>query len=261
MPASVMAEGNGEADSALTLLSRREGIRIGAVLGVAAVAILALVWFTDIDLLLADLLYDSAAGVFPWRDAWLTEMLGHRILKLGLTLAGALAIAAAIGDALCPRAMLDRPLARLRLHLVAWSAASVPLAIGLLKQSSNAHCPWDLARYGGSQPYLRLFEALPSGALPGHCLPAGHASSALWLLALAVLWLPHQPRKAGRAACVAIAFGLAVGWMQQMRGAHFLTHTLWSAWIACVIVTILAILLQAREARCGPAQSPQLSIR
>jgi membrane-associated PAP2 superfamily phosphatase len=37
--------------------------------------------------------------------------------------------------------------------------------------------------------------------------------------------------------------------MQQMRGAHFLTHTLWSAWIACAIVLLLVVLLQARDAR------------
>ncbi|UUZ57577.1 hypothetical protein LP419_13670 [Massilia sp. H-1] len=27
-----------------------------------------------------------------------------------------------------------------------------------------------------------------------------------------------------------------IGWIQQLRGAHFLTHTLWSMWIACALV-------------------------
>jgi membrane-associated PAP2 superfamily phosphatase len=112
------------------------------------------------------------------------------------------------------------------LRVIAWSAALVPLVISLLKQNSDAHCPWDLARYGGAQPYVRPFDTLPLHALPGHCLPAGHASSALWLISLAVLWLPGEERKAWRAAGTALALGLAVGWMQQMRGAHFLTHTL-----------------------------------
>ena len=246
MPAYARAEATEEHVDALPLFSNRAGIRLGIGLGMMAVAIFALGRFTDIDLFLADALYDAATGGFPWRDAWLTDVVGHRVLKAALTLSGALCIAAAIGDAIRPQAVLDRPLARLRLRVIAWSAASVPLAISLLKQSSNAHCPWDLARYGGSQPYVRLFEALPPGALPGHCLPAGHASSALWLVSLVVLWLPGQPRMAWRAACVAIAFGMAVGWMQQMRGAHFLTHTLWSVWIACAVVLALAMLLQAR---------------
>ncbi|NNG22318.1 phosphatase PAP2 family protein [Telluria aromaticivorans] len=231
---------------AAILLETGAAIRIGALLALAGLLIFALGRYTNIDLVLADALYDAAAGAFPWRDAWLTDILGHRILKTALTVLAALHIAAALGDATWPQAVLDRPLARLRLHVIAWSAALVPLAISLLKQGSNAHCPWDLARYGGSQPYVRLFEALPAGALPGHCLPAGHASSALWLVSLAVLWLPDRARRAWRAAGAAIALGTAVGWMQQMRGAHFLTHTLWSVWIACAIVLALVMLLQSR---------------
>ena len=249
-----MIDSAGEQDGAPPILSTRAAIRLGVWLGLAAAMIYALGRFTGVDLMLADTVYDAATGIFPWRDAWVTEMVGHRILKLGLTMCGALIIAFALGDAIWPQALLDRPTARLRLHLIAWSAAGVPLAISLLKQTSNAHCPWDLARYGGNQPYVRLFEALPPGALPGHCLPAGHASSALWLLSLAVIWLPEQPRKASRAGCVAIAFGMVVGWMQQMRGAHFLTHTLWSVWIACAIVTALALVLQARVTARRPGR-------
>ena len=36
----------------------------------------------------------------------------------------------------------------------------------------------------------------------------------------------------------ALLFGLGVGWVQQLRGAHFLTHTLWSGWIACALVLL-----------------------
>lgn len=51
-----------------------------------------------------------------------------------------------------------------------------------------------------------------------------------------------------------LAGGLALGWMQQLRGAHFLSHTLWSAWIACAIVLALLVLLQERAVR-----APQVS--
>lgn len=243
------------------LLGWRAGARAAALLCLAALLVIALGRHTDIDLVLADALYDSAARVFPWRDAWLTAILGHQYLKTALTMLAALILGAALGVAALPQALPLGPLARLRLYVVAWSTVLVPLLISLLKQGSNAHCPWDLARYGGSQPYLRLFEALPPGAIPGHCLPAGHASSALWLVSLAVLWLPGEPRKAGRAAAAAIAFGMAVGWMQQMRGAHFLTHTLWSVWIACAIVLGIAMLLQARAlARRQPSGGTRLRV-
>jgi membrane-associated PAP2 superfamily phosphatase len=114
----------------------------------------------------------------------------------------------------------------------------------MLKRASVAHCPWDLARYGGDQPYLRLFDALPLGVPAGHCLPAGHASSALWLVALCVYWLPSRPGAARNVAALALLLGGLVGWMQQLRGAHFLTHTLWSTWIACAVVLAIVAGLQ-----------------
>lgn len=41
------------------------------------------------------------------------------------------------------------------------------------------HCPWGVDLYGGSNPYLRLLDAVPDGWQAGHCLPAGHASTAI----------------------------------------------------------------------------------
>lgn len=77
-------------------------------------------------------------------------------------------------------------------------------------------------------------------------MPAGgHASSALWLLGLAVFWLPRRPRMAAAVGGAMLLFGLAVGWMQQLRGAHFLTHTLWSMWVAVFIVDFLYSMLKA----------------
>ncbi|MGX4639979.1 phosphatase PAP2 family protein [Massilia sp. SYSU DXS3249] len=227
------------------LLSKRSVACTVAGLCLCALLIFAAGRYTDIDLYLADIMYDSASGGFPWRESWLTVTLSHRILKGALTLLALAIMGAAAFDAIWPQAVLDAPLARVRLRVVTWSALLVPVVISLLKQGSDAHCPWDLARYGGSEPITRLFDALPAGILPGHCFPAGHASSALWLVSLAVLWLPGRPRTAWKAFGAALGFGLAVGWMQQMRGAHFLSHTLWSAWIACALVLGVIVLLQA----------------
>ena len=165
-----------------------------------------------------------------------------------LTLAAAWCVLAAVIDAWRPRAgrsVLDR----MRLRVVGLAAVLVPVVISMLKQASSAHCPWDLARYGGTAPYLRLFEALPPGVAAGHCLPAGHASSALWLVSLCVLCLPARPRQARQLARAAVLFGGLVGWMQQLRGAHFLTHTLWSIWLACAVVLAIVAAVQWRPLR------------
>lgn len=195
---------------------------------------------TDIDLYLADSLFDAAGRTFPWRHAWLTETFNHGILKVAAVVLGLLAIAAAL------REWRRLPLRR---TIVATTALLAPLITSLLKRASVSHCPWDLARYGGDQPYLRVLDNVPDGWQAGHCLPAGHASSVMWLVAAAVFFLPGQPRKALAAGAAALAVGMAVGWMQQMRGAHFLTHTLWSAWIACAVALGATLFWQSFRAR------------
>jgi membrane-associated PAP2 superfamily phosphatase len=217
-----------------------------------ALAALGIAWLgnrTDVDLVLANAMYDAERHAFPWRHTWLAETFGHFILKALLVCTGALAMVAVTWDLLRPFKHWSNAM-RLRSRILACSALGVPLVTSLLKQASVSHCPWDLALYGGTEPYVRLFEALPSGALAGHCLPAGHASSALWLVAIGVFWLPYSPRKAFAASACGLAAGFVLGWLQQLRGAHFLTHTLWSMWIACaVVVAIISILQQVGSAR------------
>ena len=170
----------GAATSA-ALLPARAIRRMAAALVIAAPLIFWIGRCTDVDLALADAVFDAGSGAFPWRHAWLAETFGHVILKWLLMLLALGFIGRALADLAWPRAAMSGQ-ARLRLRFVALSALLVPLAISMLKRFSTSHCPWDLLRYGGDQPYVRLFEALPAGAVAGQCLPAGHASSALWLL-------------------------------------------------------------------------------
>lgn len=202
---------------------------------------------TDIDLRLADYFFDAATQRFPWRDAWLTETLGHRYAKIALTVLAVAAIGISLGEVISRRSYLT-PWWRLRLRVVAASAVFTPLTISLLKRTSDSHCPWDLARYGGDQPYLRILDHVPAWIEAGKCLPGGHASTALWLVAICVVWLPRHPRMAALAGTGALLLGAALGWIQQMRGAHFLTHTLWSLWIS-VAVVVGVLCLQAYVAR------------
>jgi membrane-associated PAP2 superfamily phosphatase len=250
---------NSHLDTATALITARQARLLCAWLAAGALFILWLGRGTNIDLVLADAVYDAGAGVFPWRHAWLTETFSHVILKGLLTLGAAFFIVRAAFDAFRPRGGRDA-FDRLRLRVVGVSALLVPVVISCLKQASVAHCPWDLARYGGTEPYLRLFDALPFGVPPGHCLPAGHASSALWLVSLCVYWLPARPRGARSVALAALLFGGMVGWLQQLRGAHFLTHTLWSIWLACATVLLVALLLQWQASRRrAPAVSGYLA--
>jgi membrane-associated PAP2 superfamily phosphatase len=205
------------------------------VLAVAAAVILWIGQFTNIDLQLADMAFDPARKVFPLQHAWFAEQFNHVIMKAVMTFLAVAAVALAVWDAWRPH-LNWAPSRRLGVRVLGLSAVTVPLVISLLKRASSSHCPWDIDRYGGSEPYVRLLELMPSGVSAGHCLPGGHASSALWLIALAAFWWPKQRSKGIAVAILTMGFALSVGYVQQLRGAHFLTHTLWSAWIACVLV-------------------------
>ena len=226
-------------------------------LGASAGLILWIGQFTDIDLRLADAVYDRSRGVFPLQHAWFAEQFNHVIMKGVLTCLASAAVVMALRDAWRPHADWT-PSRRLGWRVLGMSAISVPLVISLLKRASTSHCPWDVDRYGGSAPYIRLLELMPSGVSAGHCLPGGHASSALWLIALAAFWLPEQPRKGWAIGALAMAFALGIGFVHQLRGAHFLTHTLWSAWIACAIV--LANYLLAKRQLFGYSSVPRNAI-
>jgi membrane-associated PAP2 superfamily phosphatase len=227
-------------------------LRRGAVtLLVTALLLGLLAQFTDLDLALADRSFDAASQQFAWRGHWFADALMHRWLKVPLVLAGALLVLAALTQSLWQWPRLG-PADRWRLRASAAVALLLPLAIALLKHRSVSHCPWSLERYGGHAPYLRLLDAVPAGFDPGACLPAGHASSALWLAGLCVWCLPHRPRRAAAVFGAGLAAGFALGWVQQLRGAHFLSHTLWSVWLGAALVWAVLLglsLLQRASAR------------
>lgn len=225
------------------LLNRLQqmGSLYGKALAGLAVSALLVLWVgehTDLDLLLADWFYDARLHTFPWRYNWFADILIHRWLKQAIVAAGLVLMGLTLVDAVKPFPFISA-LRRVQLRVVAWCALLIPWVISTIKRFSVLPCPWDVQRYGGDTPYLRLLDAVPPGLQPGHCFPAGFASAGLWLAACAAFWMPGQPDKARRVFLIGLSIGILLGWVQQARGAHFLTHTLWSAWIASGIFLVI----------------------
>lgn len=212
-----------------------------SVLAATAITIVAIGQLTDIDLWLADLYFDPVQRVFPWDKTWFARNFMHGYLKNVIVWFSFLLMIAALIDLVFPF-LRQSPVRRLQLRFVALSAWLEPLLVRTLKDSSNLHCPKHIDLYGGSVPLLRLLDAVPSGWPPGHCFPAGHASAGMWLSALAILWLPTHPRKALAVFLGGLSIGLTMGWVQQMRGMHFLTHTLATAWLSTALLFALLAL-------------------
>lgn len=222
---------------------------------ISASLLLLIGQYTDLDLTLADLYFDPAHQNFPWDNTWFGRDFMHGWVKKVVVWSGFAIIATALLDLGLRFGWLDA-LRRTQLRVLALAAVLEPFVIRSLKNASALHCPWGVDRYGGKAPFLRLLDNIPPDWQAGHCFPAGHASAGMWLCALAVLWLPHSPRKALVAYLGGLGFGLLLGWVQQMRGQHFLTHTLWTAWIASALFALLLLafsrrLLAAHAAREG----------
>lgn len=209
------------------------------VLGIAAAVLFWLGEYTNVDITLADWMFDFSRHEFPWKEHWFAAVFMHGSMKVALIAFGVALVALLAADYMMLSGFLDNDMRR-GLRVVAASFVLIPTTISMLKSTSIHACPWDLQRYGGTAPYLRLFELPTSHIAAGHCFPAGHASSGLWLASFAVFWLPARPRLAKAGIVLGMIPGAVLGWVQQMRGAHFMTHTLWSMWYAALMIVLLA---------------------
>lgn len=210
-------------------------------LAISLVGILLLGQLTNLDLMIQDYYYDTASGAFPWEQTWFANNFMHQQLKAFIVRSGQLLILIMLVDAFKPWSKIDAFM-RVRLRFVVIASLLVPATVRTVKKFSVLHCPFEIDRYGGDAPFLRLLDSVPSNLSVGHCFPAGHATTGLWLAALCVFWLPHDTNKASKIFFAGLSVGFIMGWVQQMRGHHFLFHTLWSSWIASlVIVTMLLV--------------------
>jgi membrane-associated PAP2 superfamily phosphatase len=108
-------------------------------------------------------------------------------------------------------------------------------AVGLLKVTTNVDCAWDLAPFGGRFPYVHLFADRPDALPQARCFPAAHASSGYALMVFYFLFRERSRRLARMGLAAGIVLGLIFGVAQQSRGAHLLSHDVWSAVLAWLI--------------------------
>lgn len=173
----------------------------------------------------------GGAEGFALRHDWLLTRLLHdggRVLSWGFAMLLCLMVA-------WPRGVFRRlPFAR-RVQLASAPLLAAGLVVGL-KSFGHASCPWDMAAFGGvarQLPHWRAWLDGDGGA--GRCFPAGHAVAGFAFLAGGFAWREHAPRVARVWFAGALCAGLLFGIAQQLRGAHFMSAMLWSAWICWLV--------------------------
>lgn len=218
-------------------------------MGLTALLLLALFESGALDLRLEALFHDPRLGDFPLRHHWFFEQVLHHGLKQAcyalLIFASGLCLLGVRGKL----AWLPRPDAWLALI----GMLLIPLSITLLKQLTHRHCPWDIVDFGGYAPYVGLLGSAPADLAQGRCFPAGHAGGGLAWLIWAVALRTARPRLARRILAGSLALGMLMGVARMAQGAHFLSHTLWSAWWAWSLSLLLAGAFHAAAGKPAPA--------
>lgn len=214
--------------------------------------------FTDLDRQISwAWAYDPATATFPARHAFWAERLLHGygrdlVWLVVLGCVGTLGLSLAV-----PRLRSwRRPL----LFVVVTIGLTTAL-IGGLKHITNVHCPWELQGFGGGLAYGHVFAARNATLQAGACFPGAHAGSGFALFALYFAFRDRSRRLAAWGLIAALLVGCAFAVAQEARGAHFLSHDLWSAFLAWSSCLALYLLLQPGRltsiARSAPLQSRQ----
>jgi membrane-associated PAP2 superfamily phosphatase len=177
--------------------------------------------------------YDPVRAQFPLRNDILLRYWLHDVLR-GILWLSPLAVI------LCMTACVRRqgwsPRSRQWLWLLCAQLAA-PLVVSVLKMHTTPICPWDSLQFGGrlAEPAFAFVSA--NGA--GHCFPAGHPSAGWGLIAYGYFWRARHPRLAWMALLLALMLGALMAWVQIARGAHLLSHVLWSLWVCWLVIWLL----------------------
>jgi membrane-associated PAP2 superfamily phosphatase len=188
-------------------------------------------------------LFGSAQG-FAWRDSFVFSTLLHEGGRAGAWLVMAALVFATWrwGRQGPGRAERLRWLGVMLLCVV---------AVPALKRFSATSCPWDLAEFGGVARYISHWDLGVVDGGGGHCFPSGHAVAAFAFFGQYFLWRGHDIGRARLWLAGVLAAGLLVGTAQLVRGAHYPSHTLWSAWLCWAICVAAAAAFPTRVQETG----------
>ena len=177
----------------------------------------------------------SSDGSFPLKGDWALAKLNHTYVKQVLT-----AVYLSFFVLWCASFKIEKLKAK-RWQYGYFFAISMlcTCVIGLIKAHAAHACPWAMTT-ATSTGFILNFSATA-----GHCFPGGHASTGFALITGFFIFRLDQKKLAWFYLFSGVVLGFAMGWAQMMRGAHFLSHNLWTAWI-CMAINLLCYALSYR---------------
>lgn len=190
-----------------------------------------------LDFWVAQHFFDPVTRTFPLEHNRTLFFWGHAVLKKPSVIIWLICIGLAIASFWQPRLRVWRR--ALLVFIVMGGCASY--VVQSLKSASIHACPYDLAMYGGTAHWFPLFDTVTAVVGKGNCWPGGHASAGFVLIAGYFALREQAPQWARRILIGSLLLGTVMSAVQVVRGAHFVSHNLWSLWICwatCVAISL-----------------------
>lgn len=229
----------------------RRVIALQALLPLAVAGLGVISEYSGFDLYLARFFYDPVTQTWPLKSNFFTAGVLHEGGKNFVVYAMVGIFLFFIASFLIKKL---RPCRKGAGYLLLGSLPS-PAIVALLKSTTHIYIPWKLEMFGGDKPYVRLFDAAPEGLSAGHAFPGGHSSGGFAFVSLYFLLSVYRPQY----RYYGLAFGLGLGFLfaltQEIRGAHFLSHDLFSLVICWYVALTVYYLMFRREISAGESVS------
>lgn len=186
----------------------------------------------SMDLEFAALFYDSEKHAFPYANQCGLQVL--RDFNQYLVVAVAVGAVVMLGSGVVWST--GARLARVAVFLLATLLAGPGLIVNVgLKSHWGRPRPGEVTAFGGGLDFVPWWS--PFGRCESNCsFVSGEASSAFWLLAVAVV-LPERYRPV--AIVAAVLYGLAVGLARIAIGGHFISDVLFAGVSTALVIWLL----------------------
>lgn len=199
--------------------------------------------YTGFDLWLTGHFYAPVSQSWPYKSRFLTTTVLHTGAKDFMVLIALLNLLAVPITYFIPKL---RPYSKHLLYVFV-AALTGSLVVGELKSLTHIYTPWELTLFDGDKPYIRLFDAVPPGAEVGYGFPGGHSSGGFAYLDMYFALLVQRHRYQYYALLIPLLLGIIFSATQEVRGAHFLSHDMFSFVICWTSALLWSLVFYGRD--------------
>lgn len=194
--------------------------------------------YTNTDIYISSIFYDDSNISWPYYNGFITQTLGYCGIKYLLILYGIILLILFICSFKNPRWQNKRFL----VVFLLLAMIIIPSEISFLKHSFHKPNPSQIITFGGNMPHVKLTEFLHDEPKAANW-PGGHASGGAALLSLYFVGRYYLSKYRYIGLLLGLVVSQFMGFIQVMRGQHFLSHNLWTVWFAWLTLLFLYYLI------------------